>query len=426
MVVYVQKKDGKPMMPCSNVIGRLLLKNGKARVVMRCPFTIRLNYKLNTEHVQKLVLKVDAGSTKVGTAVSDKNGNIYYMSEVELRTDITKKMKRRNKYRRNRRYRKCRRRPCRFLNRKNSRRKERFSPTVKSKIEGTLHEIEFVEKILPIEEVIVEAGTFDPHALKNPEVLKNPLLYQQGLKYGFYNAKAYTLWRDGYKCQHCKGRSKDERLHCHHIIFRENGGSDEPENLIVLCETCHDEFHEGKFQLNLKGKKGRTLKDATQMNSIRKQVLKRSGATETFGYITKAHREQVGLPKTHYFDAVMCGSPFIIPNFRTEMVLFKKCIPKGDYQQTKGVRSQQRIPTGKICGFRKFDKVEYLGGLYFIKGRMSSGYAKLMEIDGVEVKFKPMPKFSQLKRVSARSSRMMIEHPIHLAPKGASILGRSG
>ncbi len=32
---------------------------------------------------------------------------------------------------------------------------------------------------------------------------------------------------------------------------------------------------------------------------------------------------------------------------------------------------------------RKFDKVKYFGKEYFIKGRMSSGYAVLMDIDGM-------------------------------------------
>ncbi|TXT59377.1 MAG: HNH endonuclease [Promethearchaeota archaeon] len=104
----------------------------------------------------------------------------------------------------------------------------------------------------------------------------------------------------------------------------------------------------------------------------------------------------------------------------------KKCIPKGEYQQRKGVRSQQVIPTDKIQGFRKFDKVEYRGTVFFIKGRMSTGYAKLMGIDGAEVKLKTMARLAQLKRVNARKSQIVMEIPIHLAPKGASILGRSG
>jgi hypothetical protein len=85
----------------------------------------------------------------------------------------------------------------------------------------------------------------------------------------------------------------------------------------------------------------------------------------------------------------------------------QRCIPDGDYQQTKGVRSEQPIPTGKIQGFRKFDKVCYRGQEYFIKGRMATGYAILMELDGKKVDLKPIPKFEKMKRVSARSSWMI-------------------
>ncbi len=63
-------------------------------------------------------------------------------------------------------------------------------------------------------------------------------------------------------------------------------------------------------------------------------------------------------------------------------------------------------------GFRKFDKVRYLGTEYFIKGRMSTGYAILMNISGNKLALKPIPKFEKMKRVSARSSWMMIQKPI--------------
>ena len=92
---------------------------------------------------------------------------------------------------------------------------------------------------------------------------------------------------------------------------------------------------------------------------------------------------------------------------RTSTVLSKRCVADGDYQQTKGVRSEQRINTGKIRGFRKFDKVHYEGQDYFIKGRMSTGYAILMDVSGNKVDVKPIPKFDRMKRVSARSSWMM-------------------
>ena len=421
-LVYVLNKDGTPLMPCVPVIARLLIKENKARVVRRTPFTIKLRYRPKTEHVQPLTLGVDAGSVIVGIGVTNEEGDVYYAGEIELRNDITGKMDKRRTYRRSRRTRNCRYRKCRFLNRKNSIKKERFAPSVKSKIDAHLREINFVKQLLPINECLVEAGTFDPHALQNPEVLNNPLLYQQGLKYGFNNAKAYVLHRDKYTCQHCRGRSKDKQLHCHHIVFKEHGGSDHPDNLIVFCRTCHDLLHEGKITLHIMGKKKGTLKHATQMNAIRKQVLKRTVATETFGYITKTHREALELEKTHAIDALIIASKGKTLILKNDTIVLKKCVSKGDYQQTKGVRSHQRIPTGKIQGFRKFDKVKYEEGEYFIKGRMSAGYAVLMDIKGNKQDFNHIPKLSEMTRMSARTSQIITECSIHLAPEGASFL----
>lgn len=148
------------------------------------------------------------------------------------------------------------------------------------------------------------------------------------------------------------------------------------------------------------------------MNSIRIQVLKRVAATETWGFVTKEHRLLAGLPKEHVFDATMIATRGNTPIFRTTTVLSKRCVPRGDYQQTKGVRSEQRIFTGKMRGFRKFDKVRYLGQDYFIKGRMATGYALLMELSGRKVALKPMAKCDKMKRMSARSSWMMSQTPM--------------
>jgi hypothetical protein len=94
----------------------------------------------------------------------------------------------------------------------------------------------------------------------------------------------------------------------------------------------------------------------------------------------------------------------MVPGFCVTTVLAKRCVPDGDYQQTKGRHSEQRVTTGKIKGFRKFDKIRYQGQEYFIKGRMSTGYAILMDIHGNKVDLKPIPKFEKMKRVSARTS----------------------
>ncbi|MDD8057421.1 MAG: HNH endonuclease, partial [Thomasclavelia ramosa] len=239
------------------------------------------------------------------------------------------------------------------------------------------------------------------------------------------NTKSYVLDRDNYTCQHCKGKSKDSKLEVHHIVFRSNGGSNEESNLVCLCKTCHDKLHKGEISLNKKGKIKGQLKHATQMNSIRIQLLKiYSTAKETFGYITKEHRQLMLLPKEHFLDAVAIAAldnirntGLISVNFQTSL-LRKKCVSDGDFQQSKGIRSEQRIPTNKICGLRKFDKVNYFGKEYFIKGRMSSGYAILMDIEGNKIDFSGMPKgfktpkLSNCKRIQARNSWMIMQKNI--------------
>lgn len=234
-MVYVVSQHNEPLMPCSNVIARLLLKQGKAKVKSREPFVIKLTYE-TTAYTQDLTLGVDTGSGTVGTAVSKDNGDIVYMSEVIVRNDIADKMTQRAKYRRNRRNRKTRYRKARWLNRANSIKTDRFSPTMISKFHSHVKEIEYIKSILPITQTVFETGQFDMHLMKNPS-LANPNIrhwgYQKGTNYGFENTKAMVLNRDGYTCQCCKDKHKDNKLEVHHIVFRSQGGSDEESNLTV-------------------------------------------------------------------------------------------------------------------------------------------------------------------------------------------------
>lgn len=419
-MVYVIDMNDNPLMPCENVVARLLLKSKKAKVLKKCPFTIKLLNE-TTSYTQSITLGVDTGSSHIGTSAVTNDGKVLYMSDVIVRNDIKDKMDARRRYRRNRRNRKNRYRKARWLNRKNSIKSGRFSPTMISKINSHIKEIEYVKSILPINNLVLETGTFDMHLMKNP-MLHNEKYrhwgYQKGLNYGFANTKAKVLNRDNYTCQCCKGKKKSNRLEIHHVIFRSNGGSDEEDNLITLCDTCHTNLHHGNLKLNLKGIKKGSLKHATQMNSIRIQLLNIYECEETFGYITKENRQNLGLPKEHYMDAVVIASGGEKVNFKQDVLYIKQCVSCGDYQQSKGIRSEQRIPTNKICGFRKFDKVNYFGKEYFIKGRMSSGYAILMDIEGNKIDFSGMPKgfktpkLSNCKRIQARNSWMIMQKNI--------------
>ena len=152
------------------------------------------------------------------------------------------------------------------------------------------------------------------------------------------------------------------------------------------------------------------------MNTIRSQLLKiYPNAIETFGYVTKENRQYLNLPKEHCIDASViasCGNPISI-----QSLLYKKlCVPDGDFQQTKGIRSEQKLNTKKIYGFKKFDVVKYYGREYLIKGRMTiGGYAILSDMSGNTVKFEKTTrhgktvKLCDCKRIQARKSNLIAE-----------------
>ena len=416
-MVYVISKQGQPLMPCSKH-GKVkyLLKSGKARVVRRCPFTIQLTYDC-PNYRQEVVLGQDTGSKHIGTACI-ANDKVLYQSQVELRTDIKSKMDGRRQVRRLRRNRKTRYRKPRFLNRNNSTKKDRLPPSVRHKVQAHIDEIEFCKKILPISKIILEVSQFDPHLMKNPSLLNEKIKhwgYQRGFDYEFSSRKEAIRNRDNYTCQ-CCGK-KNIRLEVHHIIYRSNDGTNDENNLITLCEKCHNKVHNEKLIINKKPKK-LNLKYATHMNIIRSQLLKYyPEAIETFGFVTKENRNHLSLPKDHYIDACVIASGGQSFKLNNE-IFYKRRVAKGDYQLTKGVRGEKVIPVGKIKGFRKFDKVKYFGKEYFIKGRMSRGFAVLMDIFNNKIDFSFMPKrfktpkLNNLKRINARSSCLVMSKVI--------------
>lgn len=196
MYVYVLNKNGKPLMPCKPAKAGHLLKAGKAKVVKRTPFTIKLLWDCE-ENVQEVVGGMDTGSKKIGCAAIS-NGRVVYQSEIQMRTDVSKKMKRRLTYRRTRRSRKLRYRPARWQNRASMRKEGRLAPSIKSKVDSHLREKNFVESILPVTSWKVETASFDIHRISNSTV--DGKEYQEGKQKGYYNLKAFILHRDGYRC----------------------------------------------------------------------------------------------------------------------------------------------------------------------------------------------------------------------------------
>lgn len=376
-MVYVLNENGQPLMPTENHAKvRVLLRQGKAKVVNNCPFTIQLLYS-STNYTQSVTLGVDAGSKHIGLSATTEDKELY-AADVELRNDIVKLLAVRRTSRRSRRNRKTRYRKPRFNNRKRD--KGWLAPSIRHKINTHLKVVDDTCKLLPVSKIIVETASFDIQKIKNPDI--NGTDYQQGEQIGFWNVREYVLFRDGHKCQCCKGKSKDKVLNVHHIESRQTGGN-APNNLITLCETCHTGYHKGTVKLPAKIKRGMKFKDAAFMGIMRwafyDELKKRyPDVSLTYGYITKNTRIENGLPKEHYVDARCIsdhplakplGTVFYIKKVRchNRQIHKLKILKKGERK-----RNQAEY---EVYGFRLYDKVSWKGRTCFVFGRRATGKA---------------------------------------------------
>lgn len=386
-MVYVLDINGHPLMSTERH-GKVkhLLKNGKAKVVKRCPFTIQLLYKSLT-YTQSIILGVDAGSKHIGLSATT-NDKEFYASDVELRTDIVKLISKRRELRRSRRNRKTRYRQARFDNRK--RKDGWLAPSISQKIKCHIKVVENVHKILPITNIVVETASFDIQKIKNPNIKDTE--YQQGEQLDFWNVREYVLFRDEHICQCCKGKTKDKILNVHHIESRKTGGN-APNNLITLCETCHKGYHNGTVRLPKTIKRGIIFRDAAFMGIMRwafynKLREKYKNVSMTYGYITKNTRIENKLPKKHYVDArCISGHPLAKPS---EMIYYQKKIRCHNRQlfkinTLKGGTRKRNQSERVIKGYILFDKVKYQGKEYFVFGRRISGFFDIRELNGNKV-----------------------------------------
>ncbi len=369
---------------------RHLLKNGRARVVRRCPFTIRLLYD-TTRFVQKVDLGIDAGSVHIGSSACCENKELY-AGDTVIRNDIVKLLSKRREARRTRRNRKTRYRAPRFDNRK--REEGWLAPSIRNKIGSHLSVVRQICQILPITSITVETASFDIQKIRHPEISGEQ--YQQGEQLGFWNVREYVLFRDGHKCQCCKGKSKNPVLNVHHIESRQTGGN-APNNLITLCETCHKGYHNGTVTLPKKIRRGMKFHDAAFMGIMRWAFFNKLKSqyeplgipvNMTYGYITKNTRIRHGLEKDHAVDArCISGHPDARPLdlcYRQRKVrchnrkLYKdKTLKHGVHKRNQA----ERI----VLGYRLYDRVRYHGNEYFVFGRRATGYFDLRDLDGNKV-----------------------------------------
>ena len=391
-MVYVLNKYGEPLMPTTRY-GRVrrLLRKGLAVVVDYRPSTIQLTYD-TPNGVQEVSLGVDAGTKHVGLSATTKK-KVLFEAELLPRSDIVEKLSTRREFRRARRNRKTRYRKSIFLNR--SKKPGWIAPSVRQKVDSHIHWILKICKFLPISKITVETAQFDTQLLKALDQglpLPQGTDYQKGDQLGFWNVREYVLFRDGHKCRCCKGKSKDTKLHVHHIESRKTGG-DAPNNLITLCSACHAMYHLGEIELPKTSRRGTSLRDAAQMGIMRKTLFNRLKEEigevipcfETYGYISKSTRSKYGLPKEHVIDArCISGNPgacsdgkyLIIRKLRANnrQLHHATIMPGGKRRNNQALR--------EVRGFRLMDSVEYAYRDCFLSGRRMSGSFSVADITG--------------------------------------------
>jgi 5-methylcytosine-specific restriction endonuclease McrA len=310
--VLVVDKNKQPLMPCHPARARKLLKQGRAAVFRREPFTIILKDRDSGE-TQDIQIKFDPGSKTTGIAlIADfKHGKrVVWASELHHRSQqIRDALLSRRQLRRSRRNRKTRYRKPRFLNR--CRPAGWLPPSLQSRVDNVMTWAGRLWRFAPITGVALELVKFDTQAMQNPEI--SGVEYQQGTLQG-YEVREYLLEKWNRTCAYCGATNVP--LEIEHIVPKSRGGSNRVSNLTLACHDCNQrkgiqtaaEFGYPKLQAKAK----HPLKDAAAVNVTRWALydhFKASGIPLEVGTgaRTRYNRTRQCYPKAHWIDAACVG-----------------------------------------------------------------------------------------------------------------------
>lgn len=309
----------QPLDPIHPGQARRLLKQQRAAVYRRYPFTVILKHVVPDPQVSSYELKIDPGSKTTGFSIVRDFEDVVWGAELTHRGEqIKSDLQSRNKSRRNRRNRKTRyRRPPKhewFRKGKKKpvpkhRRKGWIAPSLLSRVHNISTWVKRIQKYVPIMGLSQELVKFDTQKMQNPEI--DGKEYQQGTLFG-YEVREYLLEKWGRQCVYCG--KPDVPLEVEHIYPRCSGGSDRVSNLTLACHDCNQtkgnqdvkDFLSNQPDLlaRILGEAKKPLKDAAAVNSTRWALLialKATGLPVEIGTggRTKYNRTRLNLPKTH-------------------------------------------------------------------------------------------------------------------------------
>ena len=341
LMVFVLNRSKKPLNMITNAEARILIKKKLAVIHKVYPFTIRLRDNSAVLNDRSYTVKVDPGSKHTGVAIIDNKDSVVMLAEIEHRGHIIKRdIDSRRAVRNSRRQRKTRYRPARFLNR--TRPEGWLAPSVKSRADNVINFIKKYKKLININKVMIESVSFDVSQMTSDDCLIGAG-YQQGPLYQ-NELRNFIFSRSNNKCVYCGAKATE----IDHVVPRANGGTDSRYNLVASCRACN----QTKSNLSLKdfgklvGKDFSKLepkklpKDASIVQSARNYMVKEitklvSDTTLHDSWLTKYNRDELGLPKEHYYDALSVGEVPAKFNFLTDKVLQISAKGRGSRQMCR-------------------------------------------------------------------------------------------
>ena len=291
--IYVFDADGQPLMPTKRLgMVRRWLQSGQAHWYDNSRTTIQFS-RPTEHHLQNCVQGCDLGD-HLGISVIANEQEMYSSESHCDSTLMHKRIVHRREYRRTRRSH-LRHRSARF----NNRQCFQYAPSIKRKLDFQIREIKRISTFLPINQMIFEGSVFDITKLTN---------HAQQQK-GFESILDFLYFRD-HGCDALDGKQyPKECLVVHHLIHRANGGTNNPDNLVLLTREHHNQANHSNGLLDeLTKKRQQTFKNvdtrgAYFMNILNVELPKHLDYLPTFGYITAQKRKQYGIAKTHHDDA---------------------------------------------------------------------------------------------------------------------------
>ena len=158
---------------------------------------------------------------------------------------------------------------------------------------------------MPITKLVVEVSPFDNQKLLNPNI--KSWEYQNGKMKGFKTIKDYLLVRDGCRDALDGKVYPPNQLRVHHLVQRKDGGTNQPDNLVLISDKNHNQanhvngaltklVHNRQMAIDFKGAYFMSILANRLPNYFDNYV-------ETQGYITANLRKLYNLDKSHLNDA---------------------------------------------------------------------------------------------------------------------------